>query len=142
MGSGILLFFHKNTTISLTGIALLAFLWEIAESFVLVQYNQRGNHARHPAAKREQKHDEHRAAAAVDHRQGREKDGKEDSEEGHNFLGLLFEKLLFIENTISMPFKELRVWTMIFRQRYFKTFYRRKMLFIIGFFDICHEFVC
>ena len=35
-------------------------------SFILVQDNQRGDDARHPAAEREQKHDEHRAAAAVD----------------------------------------------------------------------------
>lgn len=54
--------------------------------FVLVQNNQCGNHARHPAAKREQKHDEHRAAAAVEHRQGREKDGKEDAGEGHHII--------------------------------------------------------
>ena len=50
---------------------------------VLIQNNQSGNHARHPAAEREEKHNEHRPAAAVEHRQGREKDGKEDSEEGH-----------------------------------------------------------
>ncbi len=51
-------------------------------------------------------------------------------------------KLLFIENTIPMPFKEQWAWTMIFRQRYFKTFYRRKMFFIIGFSNIGLEFVC
>ncbi len=44
-------------------------------SFILVQDNQRGDDARHPAAEREQKHDEHRAAAAVDYRQRREDNG-------------------------------------------------------------------
>ena len=54
-------------------------------SLILVQNNQSSNHARHPATKREQKHDEHRAAAAVVHRQGREDDGEDDLEAGHFF---------------------------------------------------------
>ena len=64
--------------------------------FVLVQYNQCGDDARHLAAEREQKHDEHRAAAAVVHRQGREEDGKEDSEEGHG--GFIFDYELHISS--------------------------------------------
>jgi len=43
--------------------------------FVLIENNQRGDDAWHPAAKGEQEHDEHRATAAVEHRQGREDDG-------------------------------------------------------------------
>ena len=50
--------------------------------------------------------------------------------------------LLFVENTIPVPFKEQWAWTMIFWQRYFKTFYRREMLFIIEFFAVYFEFVC
>ena len=42
---------------------------------ILVQDNQRGDDARHPADEGEQKHDEHRPAAAVDHRQRREDNG-------------------------------------------------------------------
>ena len=42
---------------------------------ILVQDNQCGDDARHPPAEREQKHDEHRPAAAVDHRQRREDNG-------------------------------------------------------------------
>ena len=44
-------------------------------SIILVQDNQRGDDTWHPAAKREQKHDEYRATAAVEHRQGREDNG-------------------------------------------------------------------
>ena len=44
-------------------------------SLVLIENNQRGDDAWHPAAKRKQKHDEHRATAAVDHRQRRENNG-------------------------------------------------------------------
>ena len=42
---------------------------------VLVQDNQCRDDTRHPAAEREQKHDGHRPAAAVDHRQRREDNG-------------------------------------------------------------------
>ena len=49
-----------------------------SSSLVLVQDNQRGDDAWHPAAKCEQKHDEHRPAAAVDHRQRREDNGQDD----------------------------------------------------------------
>ena len=52
--------------------------------FVLVQDNQRGDDTRHPAAKRKQEHDKHRAAAAVDHRQRRKDNGKDDLEAGHD----------------------------------------------------------
>lgn len=44
-------------------------------SIILIQDNQCGDDAWHPAAEREQKHDEHRPAAVVDHRQWREYDG-------------------------------------------------------------------
>ena len=54
-------------------------------SFVLVENNQRGDDDWHPAAKGEQKHDEHRAAATVERRQGREEDGEEDAGEGDEF---------------------------------------------------------
>ena len=67
-----------------------------SRSIVLIENNQRGDDARHPAAKREQKHDEHRTAAAVVHRQGREEDGKEDSEEGHG--GFIFDYELHISS--------------------------------------------
>ena len=53
---------------------------------IVVQDNQRGDDAWHPAAEREQKHDEHRAAAAVDHRQWREDNGWDDLEAGHNLI--------------------------------------------------------
>ena len=46
-----------------------------SRSIVLIEDNQRGDDARHPSAEREQKHNEHRSAAAVEHRQGREDDG-------------------------------------------------------------------
>ena len=42
---------------------------------VLVQDNQRGDDTRHPAAKRKQEHDKHRAATAVDHRLRRKDNG-------------------------------------------------------------------
>ena len=46
-----------------------------SSSLVLIQNNQRGNDIRHPAAEGEQKHDEHRAVAAVDHRHRRKDNG-------------------------------------------------------------------
>ena len=63
---------------------------------ILVQDNQRGDDARHPAAEREQKHDEHRPAAAVDHRQRREDNGQDDLEAGHGCF-------LFCKSTKIMP---------------------------------------
>lgn len=42
---------------------------------VLIQNNQSGNHARHPAAERKEKDNEHRAAATVVHRERGEEDG-------------------------------------------------------------------
>ena len=57
--------------------------------FILVQDNQLGDDARYLVAEREQKHDEHRPAAAFDHRQGRKEDGQVGLEAGHimNNLG-------------------------------------------------------
>ena len=51
--------------------------------FVLVQYDQRADDARHPSGAGEDEDDEHGAAPAVDDGQRRENDGEDDAENGH-----------------------------------------------------------
>ncbi len=46
----------------------------IVALLVLVQDDQRGNHARHPTAEGEYQHNQHRAATAVDDRKGWKED--------------------------------------------------------------------
>ena len=58
-------------------------------SFVLVQYDQCADDARHPSGAGEDEDDEHGPAPAVDDGQRREKDGEEDTKYGHG--GLFFE---------------------------------------------------
>ena len=53
---------------------------------VFVEYNQCADNARHPPAKGEQEHNEHRPAPAVNNGQRREENGEEDAEEGHRAI--------------------------------------------------------
>ncbi len=53
---------------------------QLKSSFPFVQDDQRGNHAGNPSAERQEEHDEHGAAALVEHRKGRENDGEKYSE--------------------------------------------------------------
>ena len=58
-------------------------------SLVLVEDNQCGNDTRHPSCAGEDEDDEDGPAAAIDDGEGREDDGEDDAEEGHD--GLFFE---------------------------------------------------
>ena len=55
-------------------------------SFVLVQYNQRADDARHPSGAGEDEDDEDGPAPAVDDGERREKEGEEDTQYGHGGL--------------------------------------------------------
>ena len=50
----------------------------IRESAVLAEDDERGDHARHPAACGQQEHDEDAAAPPVENGQGRKQDGEDD----------------------------------------------------------------
>ena len=55
----------------------------VSSRVVLVEDDEGGDDAGHPAACSQQKHDENAAAPAVEDGQGREQDGEDDLKHGH-----------------------------------------------------------